>query len=126
MTHPLDAMAKAVPPGRAILLDDRGHVSTVIPFLRDPRMSEKIRDDDRSVAKLRGNRAAFGNWASAKRCSIGLTQAEFAARMGVGVMIVSRWERGLKLPPTKHMGRARELLGAWPQEFDHFLNVGEA
>lgn len=35
----------------------------------------------------------------AARQRLGLTQAELAARLGVDVMTISRWERGARTPP---------------------------
>lgn len=44
------------------------------------------------------------------RRSLGLTQAAFAARLGIGQSIVSRWETGMELPSQSHIIRFVEAL----------------
>lgn len=43
------------------------------------------------------------------RESLGLTQAQFAARLGVASWTVSRWERGTNSPYPKQAIRIREM-----------------
>lgn len=43
------------------------------------------------------------------RASLGLTQEQFAARVGVTFSTVNRWESGRSLPSPLAMGRIQEL-----------------
>lgn len=44
------------------------------------------------------------------RSKLGLTQEEFAARIGVTVSTVNRWENGRSAPQRLSMRRIRELM----------------
>ena len=45
------------------------------------------------------------------RYKLGLSQADFAARVGVEQKAVSTWERGLVVPRPHHMVKLNELRG---------------
>ena len=51
----------------------------------------------------------FGKRLQAARAKLGLTQEQFAARVGVTWSTVSRWENGRGQPSPLAMGRIAEL-----------------
>lgn len=50
----------------------------------------------------------------AARKALGLTQTEFAARLGVHWTTVSRWENG-RLPISKRVAMAVKGMMGWPE-----------
>lgn len=46
-----------------------------------------------------------------------LTQREFAARLGVDPLTVSRWERGVTRPTAIHRVKLAQLAGVHPSDF---------
>ena len=50
------------------------------------------------------------------RQKIGLSQTEFAEKLGVNQSAVSQWESGAKLPKLEHIMAIQKLTGASPTE----------
>lgn len=48
---------------------------------------------------------------------LGLTQKELGAALGVGQVTVSRWERGVVEPRTRHLRKLAELAGIPVSDF---------
>lgn len=46
---------------------------------------------------------------AASRRAVGLSQAEAAKRLGVGLTTVARWEQGIAVPTDRNLVRALEL-----------------
>ena len=57
----------------------------------------------------------FGEKIRELRKTMGLTQRQFAAKLGVSFAAVNRWEKGRNEPQPARLTRIRELLRrVWP------------
>ena len=53
----------------------------------------------------------------AARVNAGLTQEEAAARIGVSVATISRWETGMSIPSARRLGAMSDVYGVPVQFF---------
>lgn len=61
--------------------------------------------------KATGLGVLLGKNISERRIALGLTQAEFAERLGADTVTVSRFERGSNLPSLQRLERVADTLG---------------
>lgn len=56
---------------------------------------------------------------AASRRAVGLSQAEAAKRLSVGLNTVARWEQGVATPTDRNLVRALELYETSPEEVSY-------
>lgn len=81
-------------------------------FVRHRKTSERL-----IFRAIRGENetdvaARLGLHLSAARVAAGLSQAELGARISRSVQTISRYERGISLPPVPTLKKLAEVLGA--------------
>lgn len=67
------------------------------------------------------NKPQIGKLIHELRLLTGLTQEQFAARLGVTYSSVSRWERGLSIPSPLAMQKIEEMLGQMGERGEELL-----
>ena len=74
-------------------------------ILLDEAMRESVREPKSVVQRPRSS----ARWVKVLRRRMGLTQPDFAARIGVSPITISRWENGVSEPLGMAISRMAEL-----------------
>ncbi len=92
-------------PGEWVTKDRGGELA-----LRPPAM--RLLDKLQALAMSTADRAPTPGYLATLRVALGLTQREFAAKLGVDKITVSRWERGDKTPSEESLAKIDEVRKA--------------
>lgn len=104
MTHPLDAISKGLPPGRAVLLNELGLIANIVDYPLDRRITG---------AEIEQLPMRNGIWVRRERETLRMTQDELAKKIGVTNTTVSRWETGRLDIPLSQIIKLEAVFGRW-------------
>jgi DNA-binding XRE family transcriptional regulator len=89
-------------PGKWVTRDRGGEIGLLPPAVR-------FLDRIRVLAMSPGNRPATPGYLATLRVALGFTPREFAARLGVDKLTVSRWERGAVNPSAESLAAIENI-----------------